>query len=212
MSGAAFVTRTIPSRKLLTVEPLFVAAAVPAAPYPSYLEPKAFRRKELNRRILSTPENDEYPVNATNLPPAWELKTSNRSAFDQANQLVELNVYPVSAVDATNLPPAWALKAANQSQHNVKLLTPDHNDSYPATPPIPDQPLTAFMMPQLFRRHQRRNFVTLLDIDNYPVTPIPPPSDVWTIQPNETTSWTGRADETTTWTDKPDQATTWTVQ
>lgn len=121
---------------------------------PAWFDQKGNRSK-FDRIRLDTPELDRYPatpVDSSAFLPAWMLKAANQTNFDRQKQdLPELNVYPVTDPGLlSGFYPGSALAEANKVWFRRKHQETPEFDLWPATPPVPEQPLTSFLLKEAF--------------------------------------------------------------
>lgn len=144
----SFVVYRVESRRLKTPTAIPWAESIVAVPYPSYLEKIAIRRDPLKRNVQNVELNvfPSAPEDSSTFLPAWFSQKENRSTFNiRRLDTPQLDEYPFF-VDSSTFLPAWLFKAANQSSFNVSRQEIQEFDLWPATPPVPEQPLTAFLL------------------------------------------------------------------
>jgi len=116
---------------------------------PAWLS-KAANQVEFDINKQETPELNEYPVtpvDASAFMPAWLLKPANQSSFDITRQEdPELNEYPFDPAFLSGFYPGSALAKANKVWFRRKHQEVQEFNLWPATPPTPEQPLTAFLL------------------------------------------------------------------
>lgn len=168
-------TRILPSRKLqLTVAIPWAIAVAPVAeqPLPAYEAPVQLQQKRTDRRLLVPPGLDQYavtPVAAEPLP-AYEVPIQLQQKRTGRRLLVPagLNRYQVTPTYPAYLEPLGFMQ--RKTARHVIAVAP----VIIAVPVVPEQPPTAYQIPDQFKRRGFTVRQELPELNFYPQPVISP--------------------------------------
>jgi hypothetical protein len=173
-----------------------VYPATPAEYYTGYFPgSKAVTesRSSFDIKRQELPEFNAWPVEVTEVPvTAWLTQ------FEPTKNLTNRRIPEVLEKPWTpnyGFYPAFKERPANQSVFDIRSLEVPEHLVYPATPPVPEQPLTAFIPPPYFYRPGQRALRKVLEINEYPETDV----RIWQEVTGNDAIWYCQNPEETTW-------------
>jgi hypothetical protein len=128
-------------------------------------------RIEHKTNLQTLTELDRYPNpgHFAGFYPGSILAGSNRTSYKVTLQtLPELNSFPAASTDfLAGYYPGSALAESNRVNYEVTLQALPELDRYKPFV-VPEQAMTSFLEPPLFRRHEQRKALRLPELNEYP--------------------------------------------